>query len=604
LHNDQRLEGASFDPSGRQLVSNSPTGITVWEAATARPVGATIRVPGRGVYGMFDPADAVDLYTVSDLGDVVRWDRHDPAHPKPIGAPFRFPPQTDLQTPPVIASDRLGRWLAVAPTNGSDSTTAVWDTRRHVLVRTITGAPLAFLADGSTIAIRIGTGLELRDVRTGALVGRLPHGPAQVTPASASSLDGRFLAVLNDNDTIDVYDLATRAQIAAPLTVPGFALPSAILPDGRLVVSTATDVSIWRVGATVAVPGAVLQDHVVTDPSSNGPRPGGVTVTFLGDGRRLLTQRWSDGREILWDATTHRPLGVVAGGRNIDDVQRSGRVAAVFLSGGDIGLWDLASERQVAAIHPDLGPDPPGAFSQDGSLLALTAGRSGDNSVELWDVTRPASPVLRRRMAVPGHTDAPLEWFSADDRSLMVVDYSSSTITAFDVASGRVRWTHTLTSGLWQVGTSPDSRLLFAAVRGFSDNGVRFIDMRNGRQLGLLSVPDVFGVTYADHGHILAVNAGSGAGMLHLYDASTLTPIGVPLRTPGAGALLLATSADGNTVGAGTDGGYAVLWDVDVNHWEAMACQIAGRNLTQAEWHEYLPDLPYQVTCSQWPSES
>ena len=42
------------------------------------------------------------------------------------------------------------------------------------------------------------------------------------------------------------------------------------------------------------------------------------------------------------------------------------------------------------------------------------------------------------------------------------------------------------------------------------------------------------------------------------------------------------------------------VWDLDVHHWEQAACRIAGRNLTRAEWHQYLPDQPYQCTCPQW----
>jgi hypothetical protein len=44
------------------------------------------------------------------------------------------------------------------------------------------------------------------------------------------------------------------------------------------------------------------------------------------------------------------------------------------------------------------------------------------------------------------------------------------------------------------------------------------------------------------------------------------------------------------------------LWNADPKSWVTTACRIAGRNLTQAEWHQYLPDRPYQRTCSQWPS--
>jgi hypothetical protein len=42
------------------------------------------------------------------------------------------------------------------------------------------------------------------------------------------------------------------------------------------------------------------------------------------------------------------------------------------------------------------------------------------------------------------------------------------------------------------------------------------------------------------------------------------------------------------------------IWDLDVAHWEAAACAIAGRNLSRTEWSEYLPDEPYRMTCPQW----
>jgi hypothetical protein len=43
------------------------------------------------------------------------------------------------------------------------------------------------------------------------------------------------------------------------------------------------------------------------------------------------------------------------------------------------------------------------------------------------------------------------------------------------------------------------------------------------------------------------------------------------------------------------------VWDVDLTHWQATACRVAGRNLTRAEWDQYLPGQPYHVTCPQWP---
>ena len=44
-----------------------------------------------------------------------------------------------------------------------------------------------------------------------------------------------------------------------------------------------------------------------------------------------------------------------------------------------------------------------------------------------------------------------------------------------------------------------------------------------------------------------------------------------------------------------------MVWDVDPAHWDAMACRIAGRNLTGAEWNQYLPGRHYQKTCPTRP---
>ena len=481
VHVGHRLTGVTFTATG-ELVTVSQNATTVWDTATDRRIGATIHARG-AIYALVDPADATDVYTVS-AAEVVRWDRHDPAHPKPIGTPFRFQAQTSTATPPVIVFDRTGRRMAAAPTNGNSSTTAVWDTRNHALVRTFTGEPLGFAADGVTLVIGVGNAVELRDVLTGALVGRLPHSNANVTPASASSADDRELAVLNYDDTIDVYDLATRTRIGEPLTVPGYTLPTALLSGNRLVVSNSDETSIWQVGATIPKPGLRLSDRT----SDAGHQ---VSALFLRGGSRILTLRWDDGRATLWDATTARKLGPLAAGRPLQDIRPDGGVAAVSVGDDEVGLWDLRVERQIATI-----PGTAAGFSPDGTLLAVSVAQGPDRTVELWDVTRPQSPILRRRLTVPGLTDSSAEWFSNDNRSLIVVDYRSLTTTVFDVASGHLRWTRHLDENIGQVGTTPDSRTMFVAVNGFNDNGVRFIDMRNGRDRALLSVPDAVGVAY------------------------------------------------------------------------------------------------------------
>ena len=57
---------------------------------------------------------------------------------------------------------------------------------------------------------------------------------------------------------------------------------------------------------------------------------------------------------------------------------------------------------------------------------------------------------------------------------------------------------------------------------------------------------------------------------------------------------------DGRTLAAAYGQGQIVLWDINPDAWEQRACNLAGRNLTRDEWHQYLGTRPYHKTCGQW----
>ena len=40
---------------------------------------------------------------------------------------------------------------------------------------------------------------------------------------------------------------------------------------------------------------------------------------------------------------------------------------------------------------------------------------------------------------------------------------------------------------------------------------------------------------------------------------------------------------------------------MDGESWLNRACRMANRNLTKAEWRQYLGDLPYRKTCPDLP---
>ncbi len=44
-----------------------------------------------------------------------------------------------------------------------------------------------------------------------------------------------------------------------------------------------------------------------------------------------------------------------------------------------------------------------------------------------------------------------------------------------------------------------------------------------------------------------------------------------------------------------------LLWNLDLASWNTAACEVAGRNLSRAEWTRYVgPEVPYQSACPQF----
>ncbi len=58
----------------------------------------------------------------------------------------------------------------------------------------------------------------------------------------------------------------------------------------------------------------------------------------------------------------------------------------------------------------------------------------------------------------------------------------------------------------------------------------------------------------------------------------------------------------GRWLATGSEDGTVRLWQLDIRVLLEQACRLAGRNLLAEGWREHLGDLPYQVTCPQFPS--
>ena len=99
-------------------------------------------------------------------------------------------------------------------------------------------------------------------------------------------------------------------------------------------------------------------------------------------------------------------------------------------------------------------------------------------------------------------------------------------------------------------------------------------------------------VTRSPSGRLLATVGP--ARPIEVWDAVTGELRGVLVAASGTSSAMFLS--DSELVGISGDGAVHT-YDLAVEDWIARACRIAGRELTSAEWDQFLPGYPYQDVC-------
>jgi len=218
----------------------------------------------------------------------------------------------------------------------------------------------------------------------------------------AFSPDGRRLAVAGNDDSVTVWDVATRTRVGEPLRPrPGFPASSpAFSPDGKTlaIADEAGLLTLWDVASRSMI-WKVRADRGFV-----------AMAAFSPDGRTIATGGL-EGNLRLWDASTGAALGAnqVAQRGFLLGVSYSpdGRLLAASGTDGTVTLWDVRSRKQVGTPLPVGSPNVSALarFSPAGGMLAST---SLDGTVVLWDVD-PAH-WRARACAVAGRDLTRQEW--------------------------------------------------------------------------------------------------------------------------------------------------------------------------------------------------
>jgi WD40 repeat protein len=125
---------------------------------------------------------------------------------------------------------------------------------------------------------------------------------------------------------------------------------------------------------------------------------------------------------------------------------------------------------------------------------------------------------------------------------------------------------------------------------------VKFWDAATGRPLPqhLSGQNGAIGSLSFDPSHDRLMTTSTD-GDTHLWDLATEKPIGAPL--PGSFSGRGTFFPNGHRLIAVTGSGTGIIWNVDPASWSRWACRVARRNLSPAEWHNFLPSVAYRKVC-------
>jgi WD40 repeat protein len=428
------------------------------------------------------------------------------------------------------------------------------DTHRQVdagVIDSLGWTNVKFTADGSQVLVSSGLRVRAWDTSTWAQVGEpieTQHGPAQVI-----SLPDHPILVSGTDGTISSWDLDALPLVSR--LVPG--APSAgglFSPDGATLVTVdrADRAFLYRADdltllATLSVDGPGARSLLVS----------ATPVAFSPDGATLAVGN-RRGRVRLFDTEAGRALGPPI-------------------------TVDSYSYPIVA-----LG------FSPDGRLLVATSNTAPADGAHVVDVATRSVQALE-----PALPDALGQTFTPDGSQLVVSSlFGGAQALRFPVSDGGVGVgspIEAIQRTAATVSYSPDgSRLAVGTTSGT----LEFLDAETLEPVGApisISPTQIVAIGFSADGSLALVQDLDFS--IRLVDVRDGAPLGEPIWGSDVGFSYSGFAPDGSVLLMPGPTG-AVLLDLDVGHWLDAACELAGRQLTRAEWDQYLPSAGgYAPSC-------